>query len=504
MRIRNHWLTSITSLSCVWAIGCSDDTTIITPIGDVDASVSSSDSLTTYPSTDTDTSTTDSVTFPPIDVPTLDPSLDAGIDTDLPDAAWTDSTDITTDLDVDASLPSDDSTSTDTDATSTDPTNTSDDAGVAFEGDASVFVPDGGAVLRPEELSFDPSFLNQLTVPNGFSLNVFATPGGKTRMLAERDGAIYVTRPEQGDVLRLQDTNADGEADQQSTPISGYPGIHGITFHEDDVYLATATELIRATVAGDGSFTSPEVLLNDLPDGGQHPLRTLGVGPDGQLYLSLGSSCDACPEANPEHATILRVALDGTSRTVFARGLRNTIGFGWQPETNQLWGMDHGSDWRGNDIPPEELNLIEEGNDYGWPYCYGNAVVDPIIQNPPGQDKPSYCANTTAAVLEHQAHEAPIGLVFYAGTAFPSEYYGDAFIAMRGSWNRVPATGYKIVRLVFEDGQPTRFEDFVTGFLNPAGTATFARPAGITVDTFGGLVFTDDSNGVIYRVTYSD
>lgn len=497
MRIRNHWLTSIASLSWVWVVGCSDDSTIITPIGDVDASVTSTDTLTSSTSTDTDPSAIDTMTSPPIDVPTMMPPLDAGTDAEAPDAA---STADSTELDVDASLPVDDSSS----ATTDESTATSDDAGVDFEGDASVFFPDGGAVLRPEELTFDPSFLNQLTVPNGFSINVFATPGGKTRMLAERDGAIYVTRPEQGDVLRLQDTDADGEVDQQSTPLSGYPGIHGITFHEDYVYLATAKELIRATVSGDGSFVSPEVLLNDLPDGGQHPMRTLGVGPDGQLYLSIGSSCDACAEPNPEHATILQVALDGSSRTVFAKGLRNTIGFGWQPETNQLWGMDHGSDWRGNDIPPEELNLIESGGDYGWPYCYGKAVVDPIIQNPPGQDKATYCANTTVSVLEHQAHEAPIGLVFYAGTAFPSEYHGDAFIAMRGSWNRVPATGYKIVRLVFEDGQPTRFEDFVTGFLNPTGTATFARPAGITVDTLGALVFTDDSNGVIYRVTVSD
>lgn len=368
-------------------------------------------------------------------------------------------------------------------------------------GDAGVFIPDGGVVLRPTELPFDAERLSDLSVPEGFEVKVFATPGGKTRMLAAHGGAIYVTRPQEGDVLRLEDSDANGVADVTTTVASGYPMVHGIAFDDDTVYLATAKELIRGTVGGDGSLGNLEVLFDNLPDGGQHPLRTLGIGPDGQLYLSVGSSCDACEETSPEHATVLRVSLEDFSRTVFASGLRNTIGFGWHPETDQLWGMDNGSDWRGGELPPEELNRIEQGGDYGWPYCYGDKQVDPIIADPPQTTKQAYCAATLSSVLENQAHEAPIGMAFYDHTAFPEEYRGNAFVAMHGSWNRIPATGYEVVRVVFEDGQPTGIEDFVTGFLDASGTATFGRPAGITVDEQGNLLFSDDSNGVIYRVS---
>lgn len=379
------------------------------------------------------------------------------------------------------------------------------DAGGETTPDAQVFVPEGGVVLRPVELEFDAERVSELEVPAGFAINVFAQPTGQTRMLAAHDGAVYVTRPTEGDVLRLVDPNDDGVAEIQAPAIAGLEMVHGITFHNDTVYLATPTQLLRATVAADGSFGAPEVLIDDLPDGGQHPLRTLGIGPDDMLYISIGSSCDACAESNPEHATILRATLDGATRAIFASGLRNTIGFGWHPTTDELWGMDNGSDWRGNELPPEELNLIAEGNNYGWPYCYGTQEVDPIIADPEGQSKEQYCATTTPSVLTNQAHEAPIGMTFYEGAMFPEEYQADAFVAMRGSWNRIPATGYKIVRIDFDEaGQPLAIEDFVSGFLAEDGLETFARPAGVTVAGDGSLLFSDDTNGVIYRVSVEE
>ena len=367
------------------------------------------------------------------------------------------------------------------------------DAGTSIQAD----------VFRPEERPSTPALLAGLTLPPGFRLNVFADQLEQARMLAVRGQDVYLTRPGQGDVVRLRDTNADGAADDRVSVATGLPLVHGIVFRGADVYLATPTEVFRASVDAAGGFGTPTPLISDLPDGGQHPYRTLGIGPDDALYISVGSDCDACPEPNPEHATLLRAAADGSSREVFARGLRNTIGFGWHPETNVLWGMDHGSDLRGGDVPPEELNRIEAGNDYGWPYCFGQRQLDPIIQDPPQMTKAAYCAGTTPATLETQAHNAPIGLVFYTASNFPAEYRNDAFVAMHGSWNRLPPTGYKVVRLVFDDaGQPQRFEDFVTGFLIEGGTATFGRPAGIGVAPDGTLLFTDDTNGVIYRVSY--
>lgn len=222
------------------------------------------------------------------------------------------------------------------------------------------------------------------------------------------------------------------------------------------------------------------------------------------LFDQLLGPCDACPIDNAEYATLLKADLDGTNRQIVASGLRNTIGFGWHPDTGALWGMDHGSDWRGDDIPPEELNAIEQGKDYGWPYCYGNRVVDPVIQDPKGMTKQMYCQMTQPPVLTNQAHEAPIGWTFYTADQFPERFRNSAFVAFRGSWNRIPATGYKIARVVFDDGQPTEIEDFVTGFLIENGKAEFARLAGVAVAQDGSLLFTDDEHGMIYRVAYTD
>lgn len=357
-------------------------------------------------------------------------------------------------------------------------------------------------VFRPEERAATGDLIATLRAPAGFSVTAFAEGLGEARMLVARGPFVYVTRPTEGDVLRLQDTDGDGVADDRETVVAQLPLVHGIVFRGDQVYLATDTRLLTASVDSNGLIGALNPIIEDLPDGGQHPRRTLGIGPDDQLYISVGSSCDACEESNPQHATMLRATLDGTSRSIFASGLRNTIGFGWHPQTDQLWGMDHGSDWRGDDLPPEELNAINLGENYGWPYCYGDRQIDPVIQDPPSGSKAAYCAATATPTLQARAHEAPIGMVFYSGIGFPAEYQGDAFVAMHGSWNRFPPTGYKVVRIVYDAGVPQRFEDFVTGFLIEGGGATFGRPAGITVGADGSLLFSDDSNGVLYRVRH--
>ncbi len=392
------------------------------------------------------------------------------------------------------------------------------DAGAGARADAgSSGARDGGATdagtavedpvdrdaFRPLERAPTPELVASLSLPAGFRINTFASELEHARMLAVRGSDVYLTRPRQADVLRLRDVDGDGRADERSTVASGLTGVHGIAFRGTDYYLATPTSVYRGTVDAGGQLSTPQPIVQDLPDGGQHPNRTLAFGPDEMLYISVGSSCDACAETNPEHATLLRAAPDGSSREVFARGLRNTIGFAWHPATDVLWGMDHGSDWRGADLPPEELNRLEAGNDYGWPYCFGQRQPDPVIQDPPDTTKEAYCAETTPATLETQAHHAPIAFAFYTAAAFPSDYRNDAFVAMRGSWNRIPATGYQIARIDFDaSGQPRRFEPFVSGFLSADGQSTFARPAGLVVDGDGALLFTDDSNGVIYRVSH--
>jgi glucose/arabinose dehydrogenase len=381
----------------------------------------------------------------------------------------------------------------------------------AHAGAAAVEGGAGGAagtdrnVFRPEELPFDQQAFDALQLPSGFSINVYRTGLGQARMLGVHGEHVYVTQPMQGNVLRLIDANLDGVAEAQAVVASDLPMVHGIAFHDDEVFLANVHSVYRGTVQPDGSFSALTEIIGDLPDGGQHALRTLGVGPDELLYISVGSDCDACRESNPEHATILRSTLLGqpaANRTILASGLRNTIGFGWHPVSDALWGMDHGSDWRGDDLPPEELNAITAGKDYGWPYCFGDRQIDPVIQDPPDTTKAAYCAETEPPVLLNQAHQAPIGFTFYAGATFPERYLNGAFVAFHGSWNRKPATGYRVAFIAFEEGAPLAIESFVDGFLINDGTATFGRPAGIAVAPDGALLFTDDTNGIVYRVQY--
>ena len=364
-----------------------------------------------------------------------------------------------------------------------------------------------GHAFNPERMEFSESLLEQLQAPDGFEVSVFATNMGNARMMAvAADGTVYVTRPDSNDVLALRDADGDGQIGAEETTVaaSDLTLVHGIVIRENRLYLAGEARIWVADLGADGAVGAPTVLVDELPYGGQHPRRTIGFGPDGMLYVSVGSSCNACHETSDENATILRVDPESGGRTIFAAGLRNTIGWAWHPETGDLWGMDHGSDWRGDDQPPDELNRIVEGANYGWPYCYGDRQVDRYFSNEPvGATSDAYCALTEAAVIGYQAHSAPIGWVFYTAEQFPEEYRGDAYVAMRGSWNRFPAVGYEVVRVRFEDGQPVAIDDFVTGWLAEDGASHFGRIAGVAVAADGSLLVSEDTNGVIYRVSYA-
>lgn len=347
-----------------------------------------------------------------------------------------------------------------------------------------------------------PDRMARLTLPAGFRLNVFARDLGSPRMIAvSGDGIVFVTRPGAGDVLALADTNDDGEADRRSTFVQGLPGVHGIALDRERVYLSTVGEVYVVDLKS-GGLARPQRMLGDLPPGGYHPYRTLGVGPDGRLYISVGSTCNACVERHRESATVVRVGSDGRGREVFAAGLRNTIGFGWHPVTGEMWGVDNGTDWLGDDRPPEELNLLTAGAHYGWPFLTGRNQIADAVRQPIGFAREGFRAKATGSVLEYRAHSAPIQMTFYTGSSFPPEYRGDAFVAMHGSWNRRPPSGYEIARIRFRDGRPQAFEPFLTGFLIDDETA-FARPAGVAAARDGALLVGDEAYGVMYRVSYA-
>jgi glucose/arabinose dehydrogenase len=361
-----------------------------------------------------------------------------------------------------------------------------------------------GALSTPSRMEWNPALVSKLRAPAGFRVSVWAERLGAPRMFAMgRDGTLYVTRRDSNDVIALRD-DGRGRALPPRVVVKDLANVHGIAVHGQRLYLATIKELYVVELGTNGDAGQPRAIVTDLPDGGQHPNRTLAIGPDSMLYVTVGSSCNACSEPNREHATMLRVSLDGRERGIYARGLRNTLGFGWHPVTSALWGMDHGSDWRGNDVPLEELNELRAGTDYGWPWCWGARRVDSLTNAVPpnGPDREGYCKRTGGATLTYTAHAAPMQMVFYTGTQFPAEYRHDAFVAMRGSWNREPVSGYEVVRVRFRnDGSPERIEPFLTGFVENGGRY-FGRPVGMAVLPDGSLLVGDDTNGAIYRIAH--
>lgn len=356
-----------------------------------------------------------------------------------------------------------------------------------------------GHVFKPPVL---PPQADALKVPPGFQVSVFASGLGHPRILVPgARGQVYVTRREPGDILLLTDRDGDGVADAQRVAVRR-PMLHGLTIHEDKAYFVGVNDVFVADIAADGMFTNTTRIVDDLPEAGQHADRTIVWGPDGALYLSVGSTCNACAETSPENATMLRMMPDGTSRAVFASGLRNTIGFAFHPDTRALFGFDHGIDWLGDDEQGEELNLIEEGKQYGWPYIYGRSQQNPKDEPPGGITMEEWAQLSTEPLLLHTAHAAPMQWAFYTGTQFPEEYRTDAFVAMHGSWNRRSPSGYEVVRVRFAGGRPVRIEPFLSGFLAANRAGISGRPFGVMVDADGSLLVGDDENGVIYRVSY--
>lgn len=354
----------------------------------------------------------------------------------------------------------------------------------------------------PQHEDFKPSLVNRLKVPPDFKVFAAATGLGKPRMMAvNSDGTLYVTRRDAGDVLMLKDTNGDGKFDELRTVVAQFRGVHGITIYQGWLYLCSDTKLTRGRLENDGMVGALDTLINNLPDGGQHDNRTIAFGPDGKLYISVGSDCNDCRETNPEYATILQMDADVSGRRIYARNLRNTIGFDWHPQTGELWGMDHGSDYKGDTIPPEELNRIIDGGDYGWPLVYGKRQVDETREDPLGSTKEVYAATTEPAIMTFPAHSAPINFVFVNNGTLPARYQNNALVTWHGSWNRKHPEGFKVQRVKFTDGKPYGIEDFLTGFFDAGKNTRFGRPAGLAISTEGNIYISDDANGVIYCVT---
>lgn len=359
-------------------------------------------------------------------------------------------------------------------------------------------------IFKPAKVAVTDARIAQLRVPAGFAVTRFADGLGAPRMIAiATNSDIYVSNRDQGTITLLRDTGRSGRADVVKE-VARKPDLHGLAIRDRRMYIAAVREVYVADILPDGMLGELTVLHRDLPDAGQHPNRTLHFGPDDKLYLSIGSTCNACPERNRESATMMQLDTDGPGRRVIATGLRNTIGFAWHPSSKAMFGFDHGMDWIGDEKQEEEMNEIREGADYGWPYVLGDGEPNLSDEPPEGKTYAEVAAQSLNPALLYTAHAAPLDMAFYTGEQFPAQYRGDAFVTMHGSWNRAEPSGYKVVRVRFnEQGQPTGFEDFVTGWLVDDNRAHFGRVCGIVQHRDGSLLISDDTNGVIYRVAYT-
>ena len=338
----------------------------------------------------------------------------------------------------------------------------------------------------------------RLHVPAGFRLQLYSSEVPLARVvLATAAGDLIVSRSRADTVSVLdRDRNGDGAADGQRTLLEGLDGPHGLALLDDWLYVAERTAIGRVKFdVATGQLAGPyEHILTGLTKDGQHVTKTLGVGPDGWLYLSQGSTCNVCIEADPRRATMMRLRPDGSSAEVYATGLRNSVGFDWAPWDGGLYATENGRDLLGDDFPPDELNRIEQGRFYGWPYVNGYGVADPDY----GRDLPR---SVTAVDPAHgfRPHNAPLGIHFLRSARVPSGYERTALVALHGSWNRRTPDGYKVVALRWEaDGTITE-TDFLTGFLSDDGL--IGRPAFVTEGPDGSIFVSDDYAGVIYRIS---
>ena len=337
-----------------------------------------------------------------------------------------------------------------------------------------------------------PLPLPGLTLPPGFQIELFARVPN-ARQMALGHTMLFVGSMRAGKVYAIPLKGLRNPvviADKLEMPV-------GVAYRDGDLYVSAVSRILRLRniEASVNQPPRPEVVTDAYPNETHHGWKFIAFGPDGKLYVPVGAPCNICEPDPDRYATITRLDVASGRIEVAARGVRNSVGFDWQPHSGELWFTDNGRDWLGDDAPPDELNRVSQtGQHFGYPYCHGGTIADPEL----GQAR--RCDAFVPPVQNLGAHVASLGMRFYDGKAFPARYQGAVFIAEHGSWNRSRKTGYRVSVVRLKDNRAVSYEPFVSGWMK--NESAWGRPADVLVMPDGSLLVSDDHAGAIYRVTY--
>jgi glucose/arabinose dehydrogenase len=360
-----------------------------------------------------------------------------------------------------------------------------------------------GLIFRPQAYSaalfpseHDRPMLDRIELPPGFEIEIYADGIKNARSLAmSRAGVLFVGTRSEGKVYALVDRDGDYRADEVFVIAQDLNMPNGVAVKGEALYVAEVSRILRFDGINGRLANPPEpaVVYDGFPDDRYHGWKFIAFGPDGRLYVPVGAPCNVCDRGDP-YASITRMNEDGSDFEIFARGVRNTVGFDWHPVTGEMWFTDNGRDWLGDNKPPDELNRAPDaGLHFGFPFCHGDGIRDPEFG-----DKP--CSLYAAPEVELGPHVAALGMRFYTGVMFPEEYKNSIFIAEHGSWNRTVPIGYRITTVTLEDSGTATYRVFAQGWLQDGDA--WGRPVDLLVLPDGSLLVSDDKGGAIYRISY--
>ena len=360
-----------------------------------------------------------------------------------------------------------------------------------------------GVILTSLMLTTSPTLaaipINNVRLPPGFKITVYADHVPNARqMTLGKNGVVFVGSRRADNVYAIIPNTNKTKAAKTITIAKGLNHPNGVAFHDGALYVAETHRILRYPdiQANLNKPPTPQVVVDNLPTNEHHGSRYIKFGPKGWLYISIGAPCNVCVSKDKRFATIVRMQPNGKNEEIYAEGVRNSLGFAWQPTTKELWFTDNGRDWTGDNSPPDKLNRASKtGQHFGFPYWHAKDMPDPKFGKLRSKE------DVTFPEQELGAHVAALGMVFYTGKMFPKYYRDQILIAEHGSWNRSKKVGYRITMVPLKDGKPRAYKPFATGWLK--SQRNWGRPVDLLVMPDGSLLVSDDFAGAIYRITYS-